>query len=421
MLGDAGRVVTPGLRQRPPAPDRRPAGALVHPRRPTRRRGDLRLGRAGARRPHRRRRRAVGHARLRRGGHQRHHDAPSRRAPWPIPTASRPAGARSACAARSGRGVGTSTDVPFARAGRRGAGAPGRPARPAAARRPGRGLGDARRPRPDERRARRRAPAQLARDRGHRADVPPVAARRRRRQPTSPAPAAVPSSTSTTSACSGRTCWSPTPCTSTTTRSTSCCAPTRRSPSCPWAYLRLARASPPPDGTPSWSAAAAGSRSAATPRTPATPSTSCGPPRCSPAWPGPRRRPAWLHRPRRARRWPRSAAPRRSAWATAIGSIEVGQAGRPRRARSAAARSSCRRGTDPVLQLVWASDGRSVRDVVVAGRRRGARRPLHHRRPRRPPRRAPRRDTSGRAPLDRTGRARLHGPAGFGQTISPSL
>jgi 5-methylthioadenosine/S-adenosylhomocysteine deaminase len=26
------------------------------------------------------------------------------------------------------------------------------------------------------------------------------------------------------------------------------------------------------------------------------------------------------------------------------------------------------RSTDPVLQLVWGSDGRSVRDVVIAGR-----------------------------------------------------
>ena len=56
---------------------------------------------------------------------------------------------------------------------------------------------------------------------------------------TSPAPAGARSPTSTPSACSARTCCSPTPCTSTTTSSTSSSRRDVAVAACPWAYLRL--------------------------------------------------------------------------------------------------------------------------------------------------------------------------------------
>ena len=73
------------------------------------------------------------------------------------------------------------------------------------------------------------------------------------------------------------------------------------------------------------------------------------------------------HRPRRPRRWPRSAGARAIGKGDMIGLIEVGKQAdlvvHDRRGPQFVPRS-----TDPVLQLMWASDGRSVSDVVVAGR-----------------------------------------------------
>ena len=89
-------------------------------------------------------------------------------------------------------------------------------ARPVSARRNGRGVGHAGRARPDERRARHRRerPGPPAGERGSRSTSRPTAATASR---TSPARAPRRWSTSTASACSGRTSSSPTPCTSTTT------------------------------------------------------------------------------------------------------------------------------------------------------------------------------------------------------------
>ena len=84
--------------------------------------------------------------------------------------------------------------------------------------------------------------------------------------------------------------------------------------------------------------------------------------------------------------WPRSAAPRPSAWATRSG----------RWSRASGPTSSLVDTTapnwvplapDPVLQLVWASDGRDVRHVVASGPGRRPRRALHDRRRRRAGRR----------------------------------
>ena len=74
-------------------------------------------------------------------------------------------------------------------------------------------------------------------------------------------------------------------------------------------------------------------------------------------------------------------------------------------------------GHDPVLQLVWASDGpgRAGRGDRRSGRRAG--RSVHHRRRRRPARRGCRR---GPAPA-RAGRDRRPTPVAFGQTIRPLL
>ena len=138
--------------------------------------------------------------------------------------------------------------------------------------------------------------------------------------------------------------------------------------SCPWAYLRLAQGMTAAGRHGELlSPGARHRRWAATPRTPATPWTSCGPPPCSSAWPA-------------TGRWIRSRITAHDGAALAtiggaqamgkgdlIGSIEVGKQAdlvvHDRRGPQFVPRS-----TDPVLQLMWASDGRSVRDVVIAGR-----------------------------------------------------
>ena len=94
---------------------------------------------------------------------------------------------------------------------------------------PRRRVGDARRPRPDVRRAGRGGERARRHDE-HRADVPPVADAGRRRRLPGPHRPATRSCTSTTSACSDRTCCWPTPSTSTTRRWPSSSAGTSPSP-----------------------------------------------------------------------------------------------------------------------------------------------------------------------------------------------
>ncbi len=105
----------------------------------------------------------------------------------------------------------------------------------------------------------------------------------------------------------------------------------------------------------------------ATPRTPATRSTSCAPP---PLFVG-------LVRDRAVDPFGLTAhdglalatigGARAIGKGDTIGSIEVGKQAdlvvHDRRGPQFVPRS-----TDPVLQLMWASDGRSVRDVMIAGR-----------------------------------------------------
>ncbi|MEZ5296277.1 MAG: hypothetical protein R2697_08410 [Ilumatobacteraceae bacterium] len=134
---------------------------------------------------------------------------------------------------------------------------------------------------------------------------------------------------------------------------------------CPWAYLRLGQG-----------VCAHGRHAeiverggrvvpAATPRTPATRSTSCGPPPWPPASPvtPPSTPPASA--PTRHSSWQRSPVRRRSAWPT--GSARSRSASRPTSWSTAPTPRAGPRG-DVGLQLVWGTDGRSVRDVWVAGR-----------------------------------------------------
>ncbi len=79
----------------------------------------------------------------------------------------------------------------------------------------------------------------LARDRGARHDLPPLAERLRPAHRTSPAPGGARWCTWPTSECSGRTCCWPTPCTSTTSEVDLLLAHDVAVASCPWAYLRL--------------------------------------------------------------------------------------------------------------------------------------------------------------------------------------
>ena len=51
-----------------------------------------------------------------------------------------------------------------------------------------------------------------------------------------------------------------------------------------------------------------------------------------------------------------------------IGSLEVGKRADIVRGRHDRPEPGCPRSPDPVLQLVWATDGRAVRHVVASGR-----------------------------------------------------
>ena len=290
--------------------------------------------------------------------------APSRRAPWRIPTASR-GGCRSGRHARdaSASGDGTSTACRSAR----------RPTRCSTRqrdlldrlprRRPGGGLGDAGGPRPDERRAgggRQRTGPRPRRG----PHVPHVAAQRRRRQlPRAHGPAG-PSCTSTSWACSARTCWWPTRVhldddeidVVVRTRHRGRVVPV----GVPAAGAGLHR---PPAGTASCCARGAPRRARLRRRERRRrgrhPARRHAVRRSGPR---PRDGPVRVHRPRRRWRWPRSAAHEAIGKGDAIGSIEVGKQAdlvvHDRRGPQFVPRS-----TDPVLQLMWASDGRSVSDV----------------------------------------------------------
>ena len=323
---------------------------------------DLRLGGAGARAAHRRRRRAVGHAVVRRAGQQRHHDrrrGRHRRAPRPVAAALRNVGH-----ARHGRHVGLGRRRgAVRRAGGRGARAPSATCSSACAAATRRGLGHAGRPRPDERRAggrrvgaRARPAAPVSRSTSRRAgDAVAYLARigvarsctsttRRARPARAARPRGAPRRRRVRD------------------RAAHDAVPSRQ----PWAYLRLGQGVTAHGATASCSAAAHASRSAATPRTPATRSIL------------PRRRARRGHRQdqRSIRRasarttrssCPRSAAPMRSAWRTASDRLEPGKQA-DLVVHDTSGPQWAPRSTDPVLQLVWASDGRSVRDVLVAGR-----------------------------------------------------
>ncbi len=360
-----GAVVTPGFVNahqhltgdrliRSSIPDDLPAGRV-----------DLPWAVPDPRRAHRRRRRAVGHARLRRGGHPRRHDDDRGRHRGP----SGPGRGRHG----HGRHAGHGRDVglgrrrrPVRRAGRRGAGAPGRRARRVPAGRPGDRLGDPRRARPDVRRARRAAPARWPAP-----GAPGSRSTSRRRPPTPsptwPAPAGVPSSTSTTSARSDRTC-----CVAHAVhlddaevdallRSGTAVA------ACPWAYLRLGQG------------VTGAGRHAELVRRGGRVALGCDsenagdlvdPLRAAALFAGlakdTRRRSDLVRRPRRARAadGPRGRGGRPGRGRSARSSPGAG----PTSSSTAAARPGSHRGHDPVLQLVWASDGRAVRDVVIDGR-----------------------------------------------------
>ena len=232
----------------------------------------LPVGGADPRRPHGRRRRAVGHARARRGGRPTASRSPSRRAPSPTPTGCSPAyDARRR--RRHARVVGVGR--------RRGAVRRDRSTRCSTASGPCSTL-RAGHPRVHgwvtlvghdlmSRRARGRAASALAREAGTQHHVPPLARRRRRRRLPRADRATGRLSTSTSSARSAATCCWPTPSTSTTPRSTSCCDRDVGDRLLP-VGLPAARPGrrPAPAATPRSSPPAAASPSAATPRTPAT-------------------------------------------------------------------------------------------------------------------------------------------------------
>ena len=183
---------------------------------------------------------------------------------------------------------------------------------------------------------------------------------------------------------------------------------------CPWAYLRLGQGVTGAGATPSWCAGAAGWRWVATARTPATWSTPCGRPAVRRTGQGHPCRSDLVRRPRRNRAadgpWRRGGGP-----------------GRTRRHHRARAPGRPRRpwswpGLDPARPRPRAAAGVGQRRPGRAGcgdRRPGRRagRSLHHRRRRRPARRGRGR---GAAPA-RSGRDRRPTPVAFGQTIRPLL
>ena len=223
--GRAGPRRHPRIRERPPAPDRGPPDPLVHPRRPAT--GRAIFSWAVPVHAHTgRRRRALGHAGLRRGGHPRRHDDRRGRNGGP-PRARRRRHGR-------GRDAGHGRDVGLGRrgrpvrgAGRRGDRAPARRPRPVPSRRPGHGLGDAGRPRPHVGRA--RAGRQRAGPRPrHPPHVPPLPFGLRPAESYLARTGRRPLVHLQQLARWDRTCWWPTPSTSTTPRSRCCCVPAPR-------------------------------------------------------------------------------------------------------------------------------------------------------------------------------------------------
>ena len=303
--------------QRPPAPHRRPAGRARHPRRPRARRRRSSTGRCRPRRPHRRRRRAVGHARRSSRRSATASRSRSRPAPWPTPTGCSPALRRVGIGGTLGSWGWDVGDGPCAGPSTRCSTASGDLARrcPTGHERVegwvtlvGHDLMS------DELVA--APPASWPARHGTGIDVPPLA--HRLPTPTSylGAPGAGRWCTSTSSACSARTC----------------CRP-RRAPRRRRGRRRARTATSPsllpvglpaprpgrdaaPGATPSSSSAAGGSRSAATPRTPATRRHPARRPLAAGLAKDTQGRPDPFGAHDRRSSWPRSAAPRRSAWAT---------------------------------------------------------------------------------------------------------
>ena len=108
-------------------------------------------------------------------------------------------------------------------------------------------------------------------------------------------------------------------------------------------------------------------RSGATPRTPATRSTSCAPQPCSSVSSATAPCDPFGLTAHDGLALATIGGARAIGKGATIGSIEVGKQAdlvvHDRRGPQFVPRS-----TDPVLQLMWASDGRSVRDVMIAGR-----------------------------------------------------
>ena len=131
---------------------------------------------------------------------------------------------------------------------------------------------------------------------------------------------------------------------------------------------------PPPrpgrrrDGRATWRCTAPASPSgwAATRRTPTTASTSSTPPASLSGSPRTRRSTRRSPAPTTGWRWRRSAGPARPPWPTTSARSRSGRP--PTSSCTTVARPQWRPRGNPVQQLVWTAQGRTVRDVLVDGR-----------------------------------------------------
>ena len=135
---------------------------------------------------------------------------------------------------------------------------------------------------------------------------------------------------------------------------------------CPWAYLRLGQGVRGSAGTPRSSNAAVASRWVATPRTPAISPTSCAPRRSQPGSPAIPASTPQRFGAHQAFELATIAGAEAIGMADRIGSLEVGKQA-DIVVHDASGDNWTPRG-DVAMQLVWGTDGRSVRDVFVAGR-----------------------------------------------------